>query len=106
MITEIVFFALPEGISRQELLEKYHKSAPTWMENPDLLHKTYVFDEANNRGGGVYLWKDLAAQQRWHGEDYRKMIRDVYGSEPEIRVLDTALIVDKEAGQIIEPPQG
>ena len=102
MITEIVFFDLPDGISREELADKYRISASKWAQNPDLLTKYYFFDDGNNRGGGVYIWKDKASALRWHGEDYRNMIREVYGSEPEIRFLDTLAVVDNIASEISE----
>jgi len=42
MITEIVFFDLPEGISRDELMSKYMSTAKAWSENTDLIQKYYL----------------------------------------------------------------
>ena len=57
MITEIVLFRLPEGMSREDAIAKYRLSVPAWQANPDLIRKAYLFDETSRRGGGVYHWK-------------------------------------------------
>lgn len=106
MITEIVAFDLPKGITREELLEKYRQSVPTWSGNPDLLHKAYYFDAEKGEGGGVYLWKSEEAARRAHGEAFRDRVRQVYGSEPRIRRLDTLIVVDNLGGQASEPVPG
>lgn len=102
MITEIVRFALPPNMSREELLGKYRKTVDHWSSNPDLIRKHYFFDSGNGRGGGVYLWRDRAAQQYWHGKEYRELVRTHYGSEPEIECFDTMIIVDNEKQTVSE----
>jgi hypothetical protein len=105
MITELVFFDLPRGTTREEVIAKYRQTAPAWSKNEDLVHKFYFFDAATSRGGGVYIWKTKAAALRWHGEAYRDRIRALYGSEPAITCLDTLVTVDNVLGQITEPPE-
>jgi len=39
MITEIVLFRLPEGMSREDAIAKYRLSVPAWQANPDLIRK-------------------------------------------------------------------
>src|SRR3954468_17982556 len=58
MITEIVTFTLPEGMTREDVLAAFEKTAPTWRANPDLVRKNYLIDVRNRIAGGVYLWKD------------------------------------------------
>ncbi len=106
MITELVLFDLPKGITREEVMAKYRQSIPTWSGNGDLLHKAYFFDEEKSQGGGVYLWKSAEAARRWHGEEFLNRIRTVYGSEPRITCLDTLIVVDNVAGQVSEPAPG
>ena len=57
MITEIVLFRLPDGMTREDAVAKYRLSLPGWRANPDLIRKTFLFDEKSRRGGGVYNWK-------------------------------------------------
>ena len=66
MITEIVLFRLPDGMSREEAIAKYRLSVPGWRANPDLIRKTFLFDEKSRRGGAVYNWKSIeAAKHLW-----------------------------------------
>ena len=51
MITEIVLFHLPDGMSREDAIAKYRLSVPGWRANPDLIRKTFLFDETSRRGG-------------------------------------------------------
>jgi hypothetical protein len=102
MITEIVFFKLPTDITREQLLQKYRGTAQKWAKNTDLARKYYFFDPDATYGGGVYVWKDMQAALRWHGQEYKDMIKEIYGSEPEIRYLETLIHVDNEAGIITE----
>jgi hypothetical protein len=103
MITELVFFDLPKGITREEVMAKYRQTAPAWSRNEDLVHKFYFFDPAKNQGGGVYLWKTIEAAHRWHGQEYRDRIRTLYGSEPTMTYLDTLVVVDNVLKQVSEP---
>src|SRR2546426_9060300 len=82
MITEIVTFALPQGMTREQLIDNYRQSAQKWRQNPDLIRKNYLFDEAGRPGGGVYLWKKMAAAKRGHHEAGRRKMLEGYGSEP------------------------
>ena len=102
MITEIVLVDLPKGMTREQVIANHRESSPRWRANPDLIRKTYIYDAANRQGGGVYLWKDIAAAKRWHGEEFRKRIVERYGSEPVIRYYETAVVVDNEAQKIVE----
>lgn len=103
MITELVFFDLPKGMTREEVIAKYRQTAPAWSRNEDLVHKFYFFDAAKSQGGGVYIWKTVEAARRWHGEEYRERIRALYGSEPRMTYLDTLVVVDNVRKQVSEP---
>jgi hypothetical protein len=102
MVIEIVFLDLPKGTKRAELMSLYHQSSEQWIANPDLVHKYYFFDEDRSLGGGVYVWRDRAAAERWHGEDYRQKAVARYGTPPRIEILDAMLHVDPIAGRVTE----
>ena len=59
MITEIVSWRLSDQMSREDAVNKFRASVPTWRANPDLIHKAFLFDEGTRRAGGVYLWKNM-----------------------------------------------
>ncbi|SCX61716.1 YdhR family protein [Variovorax sp. EL159] len=106
MITETIYFDLPAGISRDELLAKYRQTASAWSTNEDLVYKFYFFDETRNVGGGVYVWKTLEAAKHWHGAEYQARVKEVYGSEVQITHHDTLLVVDNINRDVSEPTRG
>ena len=103
MIAEVVTFKLPTGMTRDKLIENYRQTAPKWCANPDLLRKNYLLDEDNGHGGGVYLWKTIEDAKKWHGEEFRKRVKELYGSDPEIRYFETPIVVDNVAEEIGSP---
>ena len=105
MVTELVFFPLPRGTTREELLAKYRQTAPAWSQNEDLVQKFYFFDAVNGRGGGVYVWKSKDAAHRWHGDEYRARIRALYGAAPELTCFDTLRVVDNVRELLSEPAE-
>ncbi|MGR1581026.1 hypothetical protein ACSSNL_06105 [Thalassobius sp. S69A] len=94
MITEIVTFALPPGISKSELLDKYNATVPRWRANADLIRKTYLYDPVTNRGGGIYLWKTKEAALAAHDAEWCQMATQMYGSAPQFAYFDTMFIID------------
>ena len=102
MIAEIVYFDLPPGTDRAAALALYRQSAVKWIANPDLIEKFYFFEAVNCVGGGVYFWPSREAANRWHGEEYRGMVRSLYGSESRVQILDALMHVDPIAGTCTE----
>jgi hypothetical protein len=39
MITEIVLWKTPDGMSRDEIVAKFKSTVPTWQANQNLIHK-------------------------------------------------------------------
>jgi hypothetical protein len=101
MITEIVTIKLPDGTTREELLSTFEKTVPSWAENPDLIRKIYLFDAETGTAGGVYLWKDKAQAEKWHGAEYRKKVKELYGTEPESQFFETPIVIDNRFGEIV-----
>ena len=102
MITEIVTFKLPEGMTHADVVANFEKTAPSWNANPDLIRKNYLLDTTIGVAGGVYLWKNRADAEKWHGEAFRNKVKEIYGSEPEIRFFETPIVVDNVAGVIVK----
>jgi hypothetical protein len=106
MITELVLFALPKGISHEEVLTGMRQAAAAWRKNTELVRKNFLYDREKGEAGGVYLWPSIAAAQRGHDAAWRKRIKAMYGSEPVIRYFDTPIVVDNAAQETIEYPRG
>jgi hypothetical protein len=102
MITELVLFDLPKGMTREQVVDAFRRSAPKWRANPDLIRKNYLYDSAARRGGGAYLWPDRAAAQRAHDGEWRAMIERTFGSPPIIQYFETPVVVDNRLGETVE----
>jgi len=102
MISELVSFALPAGLTRDEVIEGMREVAPNWRRNPDLIRKTFLYDAQAGETGALYLWPNREAAERAHDEAWRARIRAKYGNEPSIRYFETPLVVDNALGAIID----
>ena len=100
MITEIINFKLPAGMTREEIIFKYEQTAPKWRNNPDLIRKNYLIDLDRGIAGGVYLWKEKMHAEIWLGAEFRKMVKDNYGEEPTFQFFETPIVVDNLTGDI------
>mgnify|MGYP001282524438 CR=1 FL=1 len=52
--------------------------------------------------GGVYLWQTRADAERIYTEEWRQFIRDKYATEPEVSYFHTPVMVDNQAGRVID----
>ena len=102
MITEIVLFRLPDGMSRDDAIAKYRLTVPAWQANPNLLRKAFLFDEKTRRGGGVYHWKTIEAAKEGHGPEFQKRIQATFGSQPEFQYFETPIILDNTTRKVTD----
>jgi hypothetical protein len=93
MITAIVQFPLPAGVSLEMARSLFEASTPAYRAAPGLVRKYYLFGE-DRTGGGVYLWENRTAADRFYSPGWRKSIVDAVGAEPKITFFDTPVIVD------------
>jgi hypothetical protein len=100
MITEIVTFAIPEGMDRTRVLALFEASAETWRAHPKLHHKNYLYDPEAGVAGGVYTWDSVADAQEAHGEAFLARVAETFGSTPEFRYFETPIVVQNR------PPAG
>ena len=102
MITEIVTFGIPDGMTRDEVLANYRRSVPGWRANPDLIRKNYPYDAKTRRAGGVYLWRGMEAARRARDAAWLDRVRRTYGSEPTVQYFETPLVADNAVGETID----
>jgi hypothetical protein len=102
MITELVLFALPEGMTREQVRAAFARTAPKWRAHPELIRKNYLYDPEARRAGGVYLWPDIAAARRAHDADWCETVRKAYGSAPTFQYFETPVVVDNAHGETVE----
>jgi hypothetical protein len=101
MITEIVTIKLPDGATREDVISAFEKTVPAWAENPDLIRKNYLFDAERGIAGGVYLWKEKAHAEKWHGAEFQKKVKELYGAKPVSRFFETPIVIDNRSGEIV-----
>jgi len=99
VITEIITFDIPDGMTRDDVVANYRRSAPTWRANPDLIRKNYLYDGEKRRAGGVYLWRSVEAARRARDAAWLDRVRRTYGSEPMVLYFETPLVADNAIGQ-------
>jgi hypothetical protein len=102
MISEIVLFRLPDGMSRADAMAKYRARVPMWQANPDLIHKAFLFDEKSRRGGGVYLWNSIEAAKKAHGPAFEEAIQSIFGSKPEFQYFEAPIVIDNAAKEVVD----
>jgi hypothetical protein len=66
-----VLFRLPKDMSRDDAMSKYRASIPIWQGKPDLIRKTFLYDEASQRGGAVYLWDNIESANKLTARHFR-----------------------------------
>jgi len=104
VITEVVTFKLRAGMTREDVVAIYRKTAPIWRANPECIRKCYLYDGERALGGGAYLWKSIEAAKLAHGDAWRTMINDLYGSEDQISIVyfETPVVADNLVQRTIE----
>jgi hypothetical protein len=101
MITAITKFKLSHPITIDDAKNIFLSTAPKYRDVPGLFRKCYVVFEDGLSVGGIYLWKSRAEAEAVYTESWRDFVREKYGSEPEIMYLETPVIVDNVAQEII-----
>jgi hypothetical protein len=94
MITELVTFPIPELTSRDQVIELYEKSVPRWRGEPDLVHKSFLYDQERKRGGGVYLWKNVDAARHAHDSKWCNRIIEIFGGEPKFEYFESPVVIN------------
>ncbi len=100
MVTEIVMFEVPDDVSEEQVLEGFSSTVERWASNPDLMRKFYMFDAKRRVVGGVYLWKKREHADKWHGEEFRALVKKLYGAERASQLFDTPIVVDNVAATV------
>ena len=101
MITAVVQFKLPEGVSLQDATARFQSTAPHYLGHAGLTRKYYLFDEASGAGGGCYLFENRAVAEATFNDAWRARIKQTYGADPQIQFFETPVIVDNIQGEIV-----
>lgn len=102
MITTLVQFGLPEPFTPEQARAVFASTAPRYLDMQGLVRKHYLLSEDGRTAGGVYLWQTRADAERIYTEEWRQFIRDKYATEPEVSYFHTPVMVDNQAGRVID----
>lgn len=101
MIIALVTFSLSKKWTLAEAAEVFRSTAPKYLNRAGLIRKHYFLNEAGDRSGGIYLWESRAAAEACYTPEWRAMVTEKYGREPEIQYLHSPVSVDN-LKQVIE----
>ncbi|HVK14198.1 MAG TPA: YdhR family protein [Gemmataceae bacterium] len=100
MVTVLVQFPLPEGMSADQFAGFCRQVAPDFRNPPGLVRKQFLIGSDGRSGGGAYLWESRAAAEQFYGADFRARVAGLFGTEPVIQFFRTPVVVDNRAGTI------
>ncbi len=101
MITAIVRFKLAPGESHEAALEEIRKTVPLYQNaGPALIRKQICVDAEKGEGRSIYLWSDRGAAERFF-EMAKAHIKAKTGSEPDVELLETHVVVDNATGEVL-----
>ena len=96
MVTVIVNFPIPDGMSLQEFKSQMERSVPRYQAMPGLIRKSYLCDGERRIGGGAYTFESREKAEACFSEGFIKGVTAAYG-KPDIRYFDTMIQVDNES---------
>jgi hypothetical protein len=99
MIVASVRFRLRPGTTLEQAAQAFEASSPKYRNVPGLVTKYYVF--GNGKGGGIYVWESRQAAEKLYTPQWKQMIAERYGAEPEIEWLENPVTVDNVKGQVV-----
>ncbi len=101
MITAIATFRLPKRLTVDEARSIFQSTAPRYQAQPGLVRKYYVLSEDGMTAGGVYLWQSRKAADALYTDAWRDFVTEKYGAAPQLVYMETPVIVDNTAQQIL-----
>ena len=94
MILTHVRFALEKPMTLEQATAIFERTAPKYKAREGLLRKTYLLSEDGLTAGAVYFWTDRASAERLYTDDWRKMVTEVYGANPQVSFYHAPVTVE------------
>ena len=101
MITAVVQFKLTKGTSLEGATAIFRSTAPRYLGMAGLIRKNYLFDPDTGIGGGCYLFESQSSAEAIFNDDWRALIKDKYGAEPDVQFFETPVVVDNVSNEIV-----
>jgi hypothetical protein len=102
VITVITTYPLPEPMTRQEAQRNFLSTAPRYQDVVGLVRKYYYLSQDGRTIGGVYLWNSRADAEAMFNDEWRRVMRDKYRSDPSVVYFDCPVVVDNLTREILK----
>ena len=102
MIVELVTFNAPPDADWDDILKDARAVIPRWQANPDLLRKHFLLSDDGRECGGLYVWPKREAAEAAHDAAWRAGVEQRTGAPPTIRYFQLQMLLDNEAGTVVE----
>ena len=100
MVTTVVRFKLPPGVTGEKWLDNSKGIAPRFRSVPGLISKNFLFS-GDGWAGRVYTWESREAAEACFAGVWRDDLRNLYGVvAPEITYFDPPVIVDSVSNRV------
>lgn len=93
MITAITEFKLPKGTNLAKATKAFKASVPRYAGFPGLIRKYYLYG-ADESVRGVYLWESRAAAEKLYTAEWKKSVKERFGSEATVSFFETPVVID------------
>ena len=84
-VVTVVQVPKPWYIPAFTLRSAFARAVPEYERLPGLDYKIFTLSEDGARFGGIYLWSDRAAAERWFSPAWHARVRERYGAAGEVR---------------------
>ena len=101
MMIEVITFQLPEGMTRDDVINNYEDTTDKWRNINELIRKSCIYDEEAHLGGGIYHSETTAAADQWHDVEWCKFVKELYGRDPVVRRFGVPIVADNKPDQTI-----
>ena len=92
----LVAIVTPAGVGRERLVAEFRAAVPVYRRIDGLLRKYFTIG-ADGTFGGVYLWRDQAAADRWFDAAWHERVKKTYGTPARIEWFDTPILLPAKA---------
>lgn len=94
MIVATVTYNLSKPWTVAEAAKVFNSTAPKYLGKPGLIRKHYFVSESGDRAGGIYLWETKAHAEVCYAGEWRSIVAEKYGVEPDIQYAEVPVSVD------------
>ena len=101
MYTVMWTFHVPEGTTRQDLVNTINASAHTYLGIPGLIRKYYGIAEDGKTLVGIYLWKSKRQADAFYTTQWVAMVTQRWRSAPIRQEWSTPMVVESEGGKLL-----